>query len=124
MGETDKVNRARKGVALLRKLSRKERMLLMRFVCSFVWADLRVTPRERELVARLVHRLHLDEKETKQVLEWLASPPEPEAVDPALIPRARRRQFLKAVALVVSVDGQATQEERDSLAVFARLLRR
>ena len=31
-------------------------MLLMRFVCSFAWADLEVKPEERKLVARLIRR--------------------------------------------------------------------
>ncbi len=109
--------------APLKELSREERLLLMRFVCSFAWADLEVRPQERELVGRLVRRLKLDDEEKGQVLEWLESPPLPESVDPNLVPRAHRMQFLRAVESTVAVDGEVSPEERDSLILFAQLIR-
>jgi tellurite resistance protein len=109
--------------APLRELTRDERLLLMRFVCSFAWADLEVKPEERELVARLIHRLQLDDEEKRQVLEWLESPPPPGSVDPKLVPRAHRMKFLRAVESTVAVDGEVSAEERDSLLVFAKLIR-
>ncbi len=111
------------GEATLQELTRDERLLLMRFVCSFAWADLEVQPEERELVARLVRRLRLDDEEKRQVLQWLEVPPAPEAVDPRLVPKAHRMMFLRAVESTVAVDGEVTPEERDNLIVFAQLLR-
>ena len=98
-------------------------MLLMSFVCSFAWVDLDVKPEERELVARLIRRLKLDDEEKKLVYKWLASPPPPDAVDPALVPRAHRMTFLRAVESVVAIDGEVSPEERDTLVVFAQLIR-
>jgi uncharacterized tellurite resistance protein B-like protein len=109
--------------APLKELTRKERLLLMRFVCSFAWADLEVKPEERDLVARLMHRLQLDEEEKQQVLQWLESPPPPESVDPNLVPRAHRMKFLRAVESTVTVDGEVSAEERKSLLLFAKLIR-
>jgi hypothetical protein len=111
------------GETPLKELTRDERLLLMRFVCSFAWADLEVKPEERELVARLIHRLQLDDEEKRQVLEWLESPPSPGSVDPKLVPRAHRMKFLRAVESTVTVDGEVSAEERDSLLVFAKLIR-
>jgi uncharacterized tellurite resistance protein B-like protein len=107
----------------LKELTREERMLLMRFVCSFVWADLEVKAEERELVAQLIHRLQLDDEEEQQVLQWLEAPPPPGLVDPKLVPKAHRMKFLRAVESVVAVDGEVSPEERDSLVLFAKLIR-
>jgi uncharacterized tellurite resistance protein B-like protein len=109
--------------ATLKELSREERLLLMRFVCSFAWADLEVKPAERELVAQMIRRLELDEEETRQVLQWLESPPSPASVDPKLVPRAHRMKFLRAVESTITVDGEVSPEERESLVVFAKLIR-
>ena len=109
--------------APLLDLTRQERLLLMRFVCSFVWADLEVRREERDFVARLVRRLQLDDGEEEQVLEWLQSPPPPDSVDPDLVPRAHRMKFLRAAESTVAADGEVSPEERESLAVFAQLIR-
>ena len=108
---------------MLKELTREERLLLMRFVCSFAWADLEVRPQERELVARLIHRLGLDERDQQQVLRWLESPPPLGSVDPKLVPKAHRMKFLRAVESTVTVDGEVSPEERESLLVFAKLIR-
>ena len=68
-------------VAPLEELSREERLLLMRFVCSFAWIDLEVKPEERELVARLIRRLQLDDEEKEYVSKWLESPPPPDSAE-------------------------------------------
>ena len=109
--------------APLKQLTREERLLLMRFVCSFAWADLEVKPEERDLVARWVRRLQLEDEEQQQVFQWLESPPPLGSVDPTLVPRAHRMRFLRAIESTVTVDGEVSPEERDSLLVFAKLIR-
>ncbi len=110
-------------LAPLQELTRDERLLLMRFVCSFAWMDLEVKQEERDLVARLVRRLQLDDEEKERVFRWLESPPSPDSVDPALVPRAHRMTFLRAVESTVTVDGEVSPEEREALFVFAQLIR-
>jgi hypothetical protein len=109
--------------APLQELSREERLLLMRFVCSFAWAELEIKQEERELVASLIQRLQLDDDEKRQVLQWLDSPPPPESVDPNLVPREHRMKFLRAVESTVAVDGEISPEERENLVLFAHLIR-
>lgn len=109
--------------APLQELTRDERLLLMRFVCSFAWIDLEVKPQERELVAGMIRRLQLDSEEKEQVLQWLESPPPPDFVDPGLVPREHRMTFLRAIESTVTVDGEVSPEERDTLIVFAQLIR-
>ena len=78
-------------MSMLDRLDRRDRMRLMRFVCSFAWADLEVRPEEREFVRAMVARLALDDDERKKVQCWLDHPPELESVDPTLVPAAHRR---------------------------------
>jgi tellurite resistance protein len=98
-------------------------MLLMRFVCSFAWADLEVRPEERALAAQMIDQLELDAEEKKQVHQWLESPPAAASVDPTDVPRDHRLKFLRAVESMVTVDGEVSPEERESLVIFAQLIR-
>jgi len=97
-------------------------MLLLRFVCSFAWADLTVRSEEREFVGGLVDRLDLSEDEILQVHRWLELPPSPEAVDPNLIPDAHRRLFVEAIQGVIRADGEVAVEEQESLDLLRQLI--
>jgi uncharacterized membrane protein YebE (DUF533 family) len=107
----------------LRTLSQKDRLRLIRFVCSFVWADLEVHARERSFVHKLVKRLHLDADEAKHVEEWLKVPPRPEEVDPQRIPLEHKQLFLDTIKQAIAADGKIEEHERESLEVLEQLLR-
>ena len=106
----------------MEKLDRTERLRLMRFVCSFVWADLQVRPAERRFIRRMVERLDLDADESEQVRSWLRVPPDPETVDPTAIPLEHRRIFLRTIQETIRADDEISQEESESLALFQQLL--
>jgi hypothetical protein len=108
---------------MVSKLSRPERMRLMRFVCSFAWADLEVQDEERAFVARLMQKLDLDDDERRQVEGWLKVPPPPEEVDPSQVPREHRKLFLDTVRQLVAVDNVLDPEERENLSLFEQLLK-
>ena len=82
---------------MLNDLPREDRLQLMRFVCSFAWADLSIHDGERRYVSELISRLELDEDDTHLVHGWLSVPPEPEDVDPQSIPVEHRQIFLDAM---------------------------
>ena len=107
---------------MLRKLSKQDRLQLMRFVCSFAWADLEVQAEERKLVARMADRLGLSADEKQQVEAWLKLPPPIDDLDPAAIPRAHRKLFVDAVREVIKADGVVTPEEHDLFKVFVQLV--
>ena len=71
----------------MQKLSSKDRMTLMKFVCSFVWADLEVKATEKKFVAKMSKKLGLTEEEQAQVKGWLQVPPRPE--EPHTMPSRR-----------------------------------
>ena len=97
-------------------------MRLMRFVCSFAWADLEVQPEEREFVARLILALQLQPLEAAQVLEWLEVPPRVDEVDPQDVPLQHRQSFLDAARAVAARDGVMQPEEVENLSLLEQLL--
>ena len=105
------------------RLTKDDRMQLMRFVCSFAWADLQVNAQERALVKRMVQTLRLDAEEKKQVQGWLEKPPRPEEVDPTTVPRAHRQLFIDAIKAMIVADGLVTSEEVEDLKLFVALLK-
>ena len=107
----------------LQALSPTDRMRLMKFVCSFAWADLEIHPRERDFVERMIERLDLDESEHARVRDWLSVPPAPETIDPTQIPPEHRRVFVRSIKDVIVADGEIAPEESENLALLEDLLR-
>jgi uncharacterized membrane protein YebE (DUF533 family) len=107
---------------MLTKLKKEERMLLLKFVCAFAWADLEVQDSERALVKRMIKKLGLDADEAKQVGEWLKKPPKPEEVDPNKIPRAHKELFLESARAMIAADGHIDPAERENLELLEQLL--
>ena len=116
------VARRERIAAVLDQLDRRERLSLMKFVCSFAWADLEVRPEERAFVARMVERLGLDAEDALKVRGWLEVPPAPDSIDPTQIPRAHRQLFVDAVEGVIRSDGEVAREERENLELLTELL--
>ena len=108
---------------MLKDLDKEDRLRLMRFICSFAWADLEVQDAERSLVARMIERLDLNPAESNLARSWLEVPPRPEELDPAEIPRAHRELFLQAAREVIAADGEIDPDEAENLALFEQLLR-
>ena len=107
---------------MLDELNSVQRMNLLRFVCSFAWADLEIRPAERAFVSRLVDRLGLSEDEALRVRGWLESPPPEEELDPHLIPVAHRAIFIETVKGVIRVDGEIAPEEFENFELLSELL--
>jgi len=106
----------------LSKLSAEDRIRLIRFACSFAWADLRVVDEERTMVRDLVRRLNLDDDEAERVEEWLESPPGEDLLDPGEIPREHVQLFLRHAEAIIGVDGVVDEVENESLALLRELL--
>ncbi|MEQ1571350.1 MAG: TerB family tellurite resistance protein [Myxococcota bacterium] len=104
-------------------LDEESRLRLVRFVCSFAWADLEVQDAERNLVLKLLGELGLDQDEKDQAERWLKVPPAPEDVDPMDIPLDHRQIFLNTVLQVVGADGVVDTKEMETLSIFEKLLR-
>ena len=108
---------------MLAELDREDRLQLMRFVCSFAWADLEVTDREREFIVKMVDRLGLDDDERNQVDQWLEVPPHPDELDPEDVPREHRQLFLDAARAMILSDGEVDDVEAENFVILDQLLR-
>ena len=107
----------------MQTLTKQDRMQLMRFVCSFAWADLEIQQQERDFIAGLMERLELTEDEKTQVQQWLRKPPRPEDVDPARVPKAHRQLFLDTARQIIEADGTIATGEQENYRLFKLLLR-
>lgn len=103
-------------------LNPDERLLLMRFVCSFAWADFEIRDEERRWIAALIGRLDLGDEERAAVEVWLERPPSVESIDPALVPVAHREVFLTAIASLIRTDGEVSEEEAESFDLLKQLV--
>lgn len=103
-------------------LSREERLRLMKFVCSFAWADLEIRDEERAFVHHLIRRLDLDRQDSAQVAGWLTVPPRAEDVDPLEIPVDHRQLFLDTVLQMAGADGELSHEEAENYNLLSQLV--
>lgn len=101
------------------ELDHEQKLHLMKFVCSFAWADLEVVPDERTFVRRLAESLGLDAADDALIEAWLKVPP---TVDPMAIPTELRPVYLAAIDGVISADGEIAPEEQESLKLLQELL--
>jgi len=102
-------------------LPREDRLRLMKFVCSFAWADLEIQDEERDFVGKMIETLSLED-DRKLVEGWLKHPPRPEEVDPTDVPHEHRELFLNAVRELVAADDRIDPKEAETLALFEQLL--
>jgi len=107
---------------MLGNLDSEDRLRLMRFICSFAWADLEIQDEERSFVAKMSEKLGLTAEELDQVRGWLDVPPPAEELDPSSIPREHRQLFLDAARAMVVADGRVDPEEAENLALFEMLV--
>ena len=104
------------------RLGREDRLRLMKFLCSFAWADLRVHEKEKVFIRKMVKKLSLDADDAAAVEGWLKLPPRADEVDPQDIPHEHKQLFIEAVRAVVIADGEVHPNERINLALLEELL--
>ena len=108
---------------MLESLDRDSRLQLVKFVCSFAWADLVVNDAERRYVYDLINRLELDPDEATSVRGWLETPPDPDDVDPLNIPLEHREIFLQTMLGLIAADGELDPAETESYNLLSQLVR-
>ena len=104
------------------QLTRAQRQLLFRFLCSFAWADGDVAEEERRFVRRLMGKVELSEEERLDVEGWLIHPPSAGEVQPSEIPQQHRQMFIDAMRAIIFMDGKVTEEETFRLDALKRAL--
>ena len=106
----------------LGKLTRSERLQLLKFVAAAVWADLEVSRPEKSYLLSLALKLRIPDDELDHLADWLERPPPPEEVDPAQVPPERRSLFLAVVRAAMTADHVLDAPERETLRLLEDLL--
>ena len=102
-------------------LSSDEKLQIMRFICAFAWADLKVVNAEKKLIARFSDILDLSPKEREAVNGWIAHPPRPEEIDPYEISPHLKETILSAAQAVSMIDGHFDAKEADLIDILQNL---
>ena len=103
-------------------LSLDDRLTLLRFICSFAWADFEVQSSEKALISQVLDGMELDLERRKEVRNWLSSPPPlDDQLDPTKIPQQHRDLFLTAAWTIISADGAVSRDEWESYRLFKEL---
>jgi uncharacterized tellurite resistance protein B-like protein len=106
----------------LKTLTKRERLLLLEFVCAFAWADLEVSSEERDYITRLMRGMELEADEVKRVEQWLKLPPRAEEIDPNRVPRAHKELFVEYARRMIEADGHIDPAERENFRLFKALV--
>jgi len=99
-------------------LTEAERIELMRFMCSFAWADGEVQAGERVVLERVLNSLNLNPDDRAKAETWLSEAPDMTAFDFAAIPAKTRGVFVDHAFEVASADGGLAVEEMRHLKMF------
>ena len=100
------------------ELTEDERIDLMRFLCSFAWADGEVQAEERAVLERILAHSGLSRERRAAAMSWLIEPPDMEGFDFAAISPEKRSLFLDLAFEVASAHGGLAGDELRQLQMF------
>jgi len=103
-------------------LPNADRLCLLRFAASFLWADLSVDLAEHAFFADLAHELGVPQAELPDVAEILATPPDPEHVDPTRVSPALARTVREVALRAIASDGRVLPREMELFDLLDELL--
>ncbi len=101
-------------------LTDKERVDLMRFLCSFAWADGEVQAEERTVLERVLGSLGLSAEARAEATAWLLAPPPMDGFDFRAIAADKRALFIDQAFEVAAADGGLAPDELRHLQMFMR----
>lgn len=106
---------------LTRPVCHTEKLKLLRFAASFLWADLTIEDAERTFLLELASELDVHRADADALL---ARPPSADEVDPARVP-APLADAVRAVALrAIAADGVVAPKEMELFDLLDALLPR
>ena len=102
------------------ELTESERIELMRFLCSFAWADGEVQPQEKIVLEQVLGGLNMSPEARAEVEPWLTTPPDVEGRELETIDDAKRAAFIDFAYEVAAADGQIAADELKHMKMFLR----
>ena len=105
-------------------LTTTERLHVLRFAASFLWADLHLDSTEREFFVTLARELGCEERDLPDASDLLRAPPPPEEVDPARVPLAVADTVREVALRAIAADGRVEPREMEMWDLLDALLPR
>ena len=99
-----------------------DRLCILRFAASFLWADLSIELAEQAFFVALAHELGVPDAALPAVVEMLARPPEAEQVDPTRVSPRLARAVREVALRAIASDGRVLSEEMDLFDLLDELL--
>ncbi|MEC8379189.1 MAG: hypothetical protein VXZ96_02635 [Myxococcota bacterium] len=103
-------------------LNSDEKLQIMRFICAFAWADLKVVSAEKHFIEQFSIVLELSENEKNSVKSWIKHPPRPEEIDPFSISPHLKETIIAAAKAISMVDGDFDSKEAELLNLLSNLI--
>jgi len=101
-----------------------DRLRVLRFAASFLWADLTVDLAEQAFFHDLVRELDVPPTALDDVLDMLDTPPAAEDIDPTRVPPALARTVRDVALRAIASDGRVAKREMDLFELLDELLPR
>lgn len=98
-----------------------EKLQLLRFASSFLWADLEVANTERTFMLELAEELDID---SADALDLLDQPPSPDDVDPNRVPHSLAESVRRVALRAIAADGRVDPKEMSMFELLDELLPR
>jgi hypothetical protein len=99
-----------------------DRLCLLRFAATFLWADLDVDLAEHAFFLDLARELGVTRRALPGVIDMLSSPPAPEHIDPTRVSPALARAVRDVALRAIASDGRVLPREMELFDLLDELL--
>ena len=99
-----------------------DRLCVLRFAASFLWADLTVDIAEHAFFHDLVRELDVPESALDGVFDMLDSPPDAEDIDPTRVSQELARTVREVALRAIASDGRVAKREMELFDLLDELL--
>lgn len=106
---------------MMNDLLADEKLQIMRFVCAFAWADLKIHEAERALINRFIDALEINEEGKIAVEDMMKRPPRPEDIDPYDLAPELRETVIQAAEAMTVTDGEISPREKELMKLLRDL---
>lgn len=104
------------------KMPLSDRLCVLRFASSFLWADLAIDYAEQTFFVALAHELGFSRAALPRLTKLLALPPDAEDVDPTRVPAALAATVRDVALRAIASDGRVLEREMDLFELLDELL--
>lgn len=99
-----------------------DRLCILRFAATFLWADLELDLSEHVFFLDLASELGVPEASLPSMVDLLSSPPEPEDIDPTRVSPALAATVRNVALRAIASDGRVLPREMELFDLLDELL--